>query len=152
MPTTQGDGSNQERYPCMSAGQCGETNSKNWVLQPNTTYYNTETEPIGTTNNDAIFPFPLRNVFSHTQSPINNVWINYTWTGALDNWTPSVASGANEAETPAANCQGWTSADSRYFGANGNNTSLQADSVGQSPDAYGLDCHLPLALYCVSQP
>lgn len=138
--TYKGNGSNEERYACKSAGNCGGDNSKNWVLKANTTYYNSSYNVIGKTTSESIFTFPLTNYLSQEECPANNAWLVNAWTGTMQDWT-----------TDINNCEAWTSSMSHRWGAIGYSASLNLDAIGQTTSVYGLDCHLPLSLYCVSQ-
>lgn len=87
-----------ERYACTSKSACGGTNSKEWVLTPNTTYLNTESQIISTTNSAGTFGSDGVFVFNF---PIKSDE-NKAWTG-FDNYFMI---------NKDANCQNWTIGDS----------------------------------------
>lgn len=136
----QSSNSSESRYACAKAGSCGGGNAKNWPLKANTTYVNAYGQTLGKTTSQAIFTFPLQNPIYVSQAAASNSWIRNIWTGTLPDWTADVDA-----------CQGWTSYLDSAWGTNGYGNATDSLSIGQASVVFGLDCHLPLALYCVEQ-
>lgn len=121
-----------ERYACSAQNLCGGINSLNWVLQPRTSYYNVNSELIGTTNDQSIFGFPLNIAFGLGSS--NNVW-----TGLSTTWG-SVDSGDS--------CKTWSSSSSGNQGRCGRSAQIDAGAISNDKQ----DCNGERKVYCVMQP
>lgn len=86
------------RYACTSNTTCGDSNSKNWVLQPFTTYVNTQGQILSTTNANGTFGNNGAFVFNYTISLASGK----AWTGFDNYFVPN----------KDANCQNWSIGDS----------------------------------------
>lgn len=120
------------RQACSTAS-CGTGSSEHidWVLQPNTTYVQSDgATVIGTTDSNGIFPFPLENNFTTFTS-------GSPWTGLETDWTNNIN-----------NCVLWASnlpADNGQVGDMGQTTS-------SSISLFSLACSQVQSLLCVQQP
>lgn len=115
------------RYACKG-NNCGGQYSYDWVLQPNTTYYNSNAAIINTTTQSSIFTFPLKNPFS---TYTNQVWTGLSATFAEDD-----------------SCTNWTRGINDYHGRSGTGNVKDSQSISKMEQ----DCDLGFALYCVAQP
>lgn len=116
------------RYACKGTN-CGGQYSYDWVLQPNTTYYNSDAESIATTTASGIFTFPLQNPFSNT-------------------YTKQVWTGLSAIFSQDDSCTNWTRGINDYHGRSGTGNAINSTSISNMEQ----DCDLGFALYCVAQP
>lgn len=72
------------RYACAATNTCGGANSKDWVLQPGTTYLNVKGQTIATTNASAtfgdgtglfVFNFPIDDTGGHAWTGFDNFFM-----------------------------------------------------------------------------
>jgi len=100
---------------------------KDWVLDPNTSYYHVDGTLIGTTNEDGLFAFPLSESLLKEEE--------WYWTGMLYTW-----------ESNTDNCLKWTSTTPAESGSGGTGdvTSPGAIWVGKKA------CGVPNKLLCVA--
>ena len=109
----------------------------NWVLTPNTTYYNLSGQIIGTTNSSSVFDFPVSN-------SINNLSTTYyVWSGAYyDPWTP-------DQDGPSYYCNDWTTSSNSNIGDKGYVNSVTNTMMNAQIDNY--HCNQLSYLYCAEQ-
>ncbi|MAZ48632.1 MAG: hypothetical protein CME65_08710 [Halobacteriovoraceae bacterium] len=127
--------SSSERVACTSA-DCtsveGTQENVDWVLYPNSTYYRTDgTTEITTTNEHAVFNFPLT----------NNIATSFgdAWTGFQSDWTGIAGNGDS--------CDGFstsTGTPSPYAPVG----DIYASNMGAIFDQYA-HCSLSKSFYCV---
>lgn len=116
------------RHACKGQS-CGSANSYDWVLQANTSYYNSNHEKIATTTANAIFTFPLKN-------PLSKNYTSQVWTGL------------NSAFSQDDSCVNWSRGVNDYHGRSGKGNAVDSKSISDVDQ----DCDLGFALYCVAQP
>lgn len=117
----------------------GVNENFNWVLKPNTSYYNLDGNKVFTTNQNSIFNFSGGAEFESPVTSYPSSRTVYDWTGLNSDWTTLTTN----------NCNNWTSGESTVFGyaAQANITSWLAiqTTVGN------YNCSMPNGWYCVSQ-
>ncbi|MBV6493432.1 MAG: hypothetical protein LDLANPLL_01454 [Turneriella sp.] len=119
------------RTACTTAncgGGAGE--HTDWVLLPNQSYTRQDGTPIGTTNANGIFTFPLTSSIGGSSS---------SWTGLKGDWTTW------------SNCSNWASTSGNgSAGRSGNNdsTAIYEPLYG---GGFGLPCSSMYPLYCAEQ-
>jgi len=112
------DGTN--RIACTSANcqTCGSTEQKDWVLYADTTYViysqSLPQTTIATTNDYALFQFPLSN------SGGFGAFVNY-WSGLSADWT-----------TSGSTCSGWTSNKGSDYGEYGLTSASDSTAIASS--------------------
>ena len=116
------------RYACKGSN-CGGQYSYDWVLQPNTIYYNSNSESIAMTTSKGIFTFPL-------QHPLSDTYTNQVWTGLSATFSEDDS------------CTNWTRGINDYHGRSGTGNAKDSTSISKMEQ----DCDLGFALYCVAQP
>ena len=96
------------RRACTTANcSGGVAEGLNWVLQPFTDYRRPDAVLVGTTDGNAILPFPLANAAE--------ALADGSWTGLNQDWTSS-----------SANCDNWTSTATGLFGRLGDMTATDS--------------------------
>jgi hypothetical protein len=109
----------------------------NWVLTPNTTYYNLSGNIIGTTNSNSVFDFPVNNSINNLATAF------YVWSGAFyAPWTLD-KDGANYY------CNNWTSSGNSLIGDKGYANSVTDTMMNAHVDNY--TCDKLSYLYCAQQ-
>lgn len=123
-----------DREACVSAN-CTTSEGTDWVLQPNTSYYQSDgTTLIFTTNNGGIFVYgTMDNNWSATDVGSN------AWTGLANDWTTRTAD--------PDNCNGWTLGTAGQGGAVGRNGLLTNAAIFIG----GHSCGIATSVFCVSQ-
>lgn len=116
------------RRACLTANCSTESENLNWVMRPNTTYYQSDGETvIATTNAAGIFTFPLLNPVVGLGHP------NYT--------------GLNADWTTGSHCSNWTNSSSAMNGTLGFADSTAAGAFAQMT----IPCDSGIHIYCVEQ-
>ncbi len=91
-----------------NGGACGNSFSVNWVMQPNSTYYNTNGKLIQNSDSYAVLPVDATNWYNTIYTSGGN---KHAFTGFNANW--SVLTGTNPRLTSGdLTCNGWTSSNS----------------------------------------
>lgn len=116
------------RYACDSDEYCGANHDLDWVMQPNTAYYNVNGESVAITNPFATFDFPTLGVIKNADIKV--------WTGLNTKWINS------------NNCKDWTT---RHDDQNGR-VGWASQSDGRLIDLEKHACNKDRSLYCVQQP
>ncbi len=99
------------RIACTTA-DCltgGSSENINWVLTPDTVYVHTDNTPIGTSNGNGIFTFPLSSSFGNSSVQ--------TWTGMNADWKTGNT------------CTTWTVSTFPPFGAAGFDTNTDSGAI-----------------------
>ena len=120
------------RRACTTAfcASDGAAENLDWVLTPNTTYYDLNGSVVGTTNANGLFTFPLQTALSATTTD------DFTWTGLTPNWTNG-----------SFTCTNWTIGDSSASGFLGDGGRLTDEFINTM--SYG--CQTFENLICVQQ-
>lgn len=127
------------RRACTTANCSGGiTESIDWVLKPETTYYRSTAGMdiilFKTDVSAGVFKFISGNTMTN---PFEGSGVNFAWTGFGQNWT--------EANSSSGNCSDWINPGTGTVGA------LNSLSASSLDDTLGSSCNLLHRLICVRQ-
>ncbi len=127
---------------------CGQSNSIDWPLQPNSVYHNVNNgTQIGTTDGYAVFNFEDSVLDDNLPIKANTIW-----TGLHKNWTTTIAYDRTQTQSQNPNditCNGWSNSNNHAFlGYIG--WTDHTDYKFISGQLWGCNEHHPV--YCIEQP